>query len=214
MFIANEEDSSLWIIDLAEKVLLHEVPTGAEPEGVFITKDGKTLYLTSEVADMIHRIDVDRGIITANVIVGTRPRRIRMTPDQKELWVSAELSGEIYIIDVETFKVTEVINFLPPGFRQVDVTPVGLVLTADGTTAYVSLGRANHVAFVDAATRKITFYVLVGSRAWNVTLSADEKTLFVANGLSDDVSVVDIGARKVKKSVPTGRIPYQVLLDE
>jgi YVTN family beta-propeller protein len=130
------------------------------------------------------------------------------------LWVSAELSGEIYIIDVETFKVTEVINFLPPGFRQVDVTPVGLVITADGKTAYVSLGRANHVAFVDVATREIEFYVLVGSRAWNVTLSADESTLFVANGLSDDVSVVDVAARKVTKSIPTGRIPYQVLLDE
>jgi YVTN family beta-propeller protein len=38
--------------------------------------------------------------------------------------------------------------------------------------------------------------------------------LFVANGLSDDVSVVDVAAKKVTKSIPTGRIPYQVLLDE
>ena len=131
---------------------------------------------------------------------------------------SAQPSGlgslEIYVIDVETFKVIDVMNFLPPGFRQVDVTPVGLVITADGKTAYVSLGRANHVAFVDVATREIEFYVLVGSRAWNVTLSADESTLFVANGLSDDVSIVDIAAKKVIKSIPTGRIPYQVLLDE
>ena len=78
----------------------------------------------------------------------------------------------------------------------------------------MTLGRANHVAYVDVATREITDYVLVGSRAWNATLTADEKILFVANGLSDDVTVVDVAAKKGLVSIPTGRIPYQVLLDE
>lgn len=214
MFIANEEDSSMWIINVEDRVLEHEVPSGAEPEGVMVTPDGKTVYLTSEVADMIHRIDVEQGIITANVIVGTRPRRIRITPDRQEMWVSCELSGEVYIIDVESFQVKDVINFLPPGFRQVDVTPVGLELNAAGTRAYVTLGRANHLAYVDVLTREITDYVLVGSRAWGITITVDEKTVLVANGLSDDISVVDEESRRVLKSVRVGRVPYIPLIDD
>ena len=214
MFIANEEDSSMWIISVEDRVLQHEVPCGAEPEGVMVTPDGKTVYLTSEVADMVHRVDVERGIITRNVIVGTRPRRIRITPDQQEMWVSCELSGEIYIIDIESYQVTDVINFLPPGFRQVDVTPVGLELNAAGTRAYVTLGRANHLAYVDIATREITDYVLVGSRSWGITISADEKILLVANGLSDDISVIEEETRRVLKSVRVGRVPYIPLIDD
>ena len=41
------------------------------------------------------------------------------------------------------------IEFLPPGMRKTDVTPVGLAMTKDGKTAYVTLGHAAHVAVVD-----------------------------------------------------------------
>ena len=214
MFVANEEDSSMWIISLEDRVLQHEVPSGAEPEGVLITPDGATVYLTSEVADMVHKVDVAQGIITNNVVVGTRPRRIRVTPDQKEMWVTCELSGEVYIIDIESYQVIDVLNFLPPGFRQVDVTPVGLEINAAGTRAFVTLGRANHVAFVDVASRNITDYLLCGSRAWGITITANEQTLLVCNGLSDDMSVVDIASKKVLKSVRVGRVPYTPLIDD
>ena len=84
----------------------------------------------------------------------------------------------------------------------------------DGNTAIVALGRANHVAFVDVASREIEDYVLVGNRAWNTTLSRDNATLYVANGLSDDVSVIDVGERKTVKSIPIGRVPHTVLIDD
>ena len=128
---------------------MHEVPTGAEPEGVFLGEDGKFLYVTSEVADRIHLVDAEGGHVTQDVVVGTWPRRFAATPDGKELWVTAELSGEVYIIDRANFAVSGKIEFLPPGMRKTDVTPVGLVMTKDGKTAYVTLGHAAHVAVVD-----------------------------------------------------------------
>ena len=59
--------------------------------------------------------------------------------------------------------------------RKTDVTPVGLVMTKDGKTAYVTLGHAAHVAVVDVPTRKVTSYILVGKRSWGITLSRDEQ---------------------------------------
>ena len=55
-------------------------------------------------------------------------------------------------------------------------------------TAVITMGRANHVAFVDVATRRIEGYTLVGKRPWGVQLSSDSKTLYVANGLGDDIT--------------------------
>ena len=143
--------------------------------------------------------------------MGTRPRRFAATPDGKELWVSAELSGEVYIIDRHKFEVSGKIEFLPPGMRKTDVTPVGLVLTKDGKTGFVTLGHAAHVAIVDVPSRKVVGYILVGKRAWGVTLSRDERTLFVANGLGDDVTIIDVRTRKATISVPVGRVPWGVI---
>ena len=75
-------------------------------------------------------------------------------------------------------------------------------MTRDGKRAFVALGRANHVAFVDVAARKVTDLVLVGKRAWNVALDKAEARLFVVNGLSDDVTVVDVAGAKAMKSDP------------
>ncbi|MET0874768.1 MAG: hypothetical protein ABWX81_08260, partial [Pseudolabrys sp.] len=132
----------------------------------------------------------------------------------KELWVTAELSGEVYIIDRANFAVSGKIEFLPPGMRKTDVTPVGLVMTKDGKTAYVTLGHAAHVAVVDVAARKVQTYILVGKRSWGITLTRDETRLFVANGFGDDITVIDTKSRKPIVSIPVGRIPWGVIIDD
>ena len=210
IYVSNEEGSAVQKINVADKIIEQEIATGAEPEGIALGTEGKVLYVTSEVTDMVHVVDLGAGVVTDNIIVGTRPRRFLLLPNGKELWVSNELSGQVSIIDRAKNEVSASINFLPPGFRQVDVTPVGMTMTKDGKTAIVALGRSNHIAFVDTETRKIEDYVLVGNRAWGVALSPDEKVLFVANGLSDDVSIVDMASRKAIKAVPVGRVPHTV----
>lgn len=190
------------------------IETGKEPEGVLANPDGKTVYVTSEVANVVHVIDLEAGEIAKNVVVGNRPRRFGLTPDGKELWVTNELSGTVSILDTGSYDVLAEISFLPRGMRQEDVTPVGVTITDDGATAIVALGRANHVAFVNVAAREVEDYVLVGSRAWNTTLTADNTLLYVVNGLSDDISIIDVADREVLKSVRVGRVPHTVLVDD
>jgi PQQ-dependent catabolism-associated beta-propeller protein len=214
LYVSNEEGSSVQEISVADKIIMREIATGAEPEGLAVSGDGKTLYVTSEVTDMVHVIDAEAGVVTDNIVVGTRPRRLLLLPGGKELWVSNELSGQVSVIDRAANRILTTLDFLPPGFRQVDVTPVGMTMTRDGRSAIVALGRANHVAFVDTATREVEAYVLVGSRAWGVALSPDEKTLYVANGLSDDLSIVHMASRKAIRAVPVGRVPHSVLVDD
>ena len=190
------------------------VEVGEEPEGILVSPDGKTVFVTSEVANMVHVVDTASASIRANVVAGNRPRRFALTPGGDSLWVTNELSGSVSVVDLDTMQVTDTVEFKPKGFRPEDVTPVGITMTRDGETAFVALGRANHVAVVDVASRDVEDYILVGSRAWNTTLTRDESRLIVANGLSDDISVIDTETRRVVKSVPVGRVPYAVLIDD
>jgi YVTN family beta-propeller protein len=38
--------------------------------------------------------------------------------------------------------------------------------------------------------------------------------LYVANGLGDDITVVDVASRKATASVPVGRTPYAIVIDD
>ena len=148
--------------------------------------------------------------VKANVAVGNRPRRFALTPDGSQLWVSNELSGTLSVIDTRTHAVIGEVKFQPKGFRAEDITPVGILMTRDGSTAYVTMGSANHIAKVDVKTRAVQAYLLTGGRPWGIAISKDEKTLYVTNGQSDDMALVDTASFKVVKAVPAGRVPYTV----
>ena len=89
-----------------------------------------------------------------------------------------------------------------------------VLITRDGKTAFVALGRANHVAVVDVDSKKVKDYLLVGKRAWGLTLTRDETLLYVANGLSDDLTIIDVQKEKALTSVSVGFVPYAILIDD
>jgi PQQ-dependent catabolism-associated beta-propeller protein len=214
LYFTNEDEAQVVFVDLPAKKVSNEIEVAEEPEGILATPDGRTLYVTSEVASLVHVIDVASGKVIKNIPVGKRPRRFALTPNGEELWVSNELGASVSVIRTADNTVIETIKFEPKGFRADDVTPVGITMTPDGKTAFVALGKANHVAIVDVPKRTVQDMVLVGERAWGLALSRDSRTLYVANGLSDDVSVVDVAKGRAIKSVKAGRVPHSVVIDD
>lgn len=214
IYVSNEDEAEASFIDMASGRTLATVKVGGEPEGVKVSADGKTLYVTSEVASLVHVIDTASARVVKNVKAGKRPRRMALTPDGRELWVTNELDASVSIVSTADHQVLATLKFEVKGARAEDITPVGIQMTRDGKRAYVALGRANHVAFVDVAARKVTNLVLVGKRAWNVALDKAEARLYVVNGLSDDITVVDVAGAKAIKSVPVGRVPYGLVIVE
>lgn len=214
IYVSNEDEGEASFIDAASGKVTKSVKVGEEPEGVKVSPDGKLVYVTSEVASLVHVIDTASGKVVKNIKVGKRPRRMAFTPDGKELWVTSELDASVSIVDTTNHAVKDTIRFTVKGARSEDITPVGITMTRDGKRAFVGLGKANHVAFVDVPGRKVTGLVLVGERAWNVALNKAESQLWVINGLSDDVTVVDVADAKAVKSIPVGRVPYGIVIVE
>lgn len=213
LYASNEEDSLLTAFDLVAKKKAFEVRVGGEPEGVKVSADGKLVYVTSEVASLVHVIDVATRKVVKNIPVGKRPRRFVLT-GAGELWVSNELGASVSIIRTSDHSVQATINFKLAGMRPEDVTPVGMVLSPDGKTAFVGLGKANHVAAIDVASREVRGYVLVGKRAWGLAVSRNGQILYVTNGMSDDMSLVDTAKMKSFKTVKAGRVPHSVVVDD
>jgi PQQ-dependent catabolism-associated beta-propeller protein len=214
IYVGHEDDAQLAYIDVASGKQVKAIEVGKEPEGVKVSPDGKTIWVASEAASLVHVIDAASGSIVKNIPVGKRPRRFALTPDGKELWVTSELDASVSIISNATNAVIATLKFEVPGARSTEITPVGITMTRDGSKAFVALGKANHVAFIDVAARKVTSLALVGRRVWAVTLNQAETILYAVNGLSDDMSIVDVGSAKALKTVRVGRVPYMAVVVE
>ena len=131
--------------------------------------------MTSEVASLVHVIDTASAKVIKNIKVGKRPRRFAITPDGTQLWVTNELDASVSIISTQDHSVIGTVKFELKGARAERHHAGGHRDDAATASAPSSaLGRANHVAFVDVASRKVTDTVLVGKRAWNVALNKAE----------------------------------------
>ncbi|MDE1949103.1 MAG: PQQ-dependent catabolism-associated beta-propeller protein [Burkholderiales bacterium] len=214
LFVGREDDGELAWVDMANGKQLKSVQVGKEPEGVKVTPDGKTVYVACEASNLVSVVDVASATVRKNIAVAKRPRRFALTPDGRELWVTSELGAAVTIVSTRDNSILATIHFEVPGARDTDITPVGITMTRDGRHAFVALGKANRVAFVDVAKRKVEHLVLVGKRVWSVALNKAETRLYAVNGLSDDVTIIDVAGAKALKSVPVGRTPYMAVIVE
>jgi PQQ-dependent catabolism-associated beta-propeller protein len=212
LFVANEDDNMVTVVDVERGVVLQEIPVGVEPEGLGLSPDGRFLVNTSETTSMAHVIEVETGKIVANVLVGARPRYALWEPDGKRFWVSSEIGGTLTLIGADDWRALGQVSFSIPGVPAEAVQPVGMVLSRDRTKLFVALGPANRVAVVDVASRQVERMLLVGQRVWNLALSADGTRLFTTNGVSNDLSMIDIQAMRVLRSVPVGQAPWGVVV--
>ena len=57
LFVTNEGAARASVFDLSSSQLIAELPTGLEPDGIAITDDGKTLFVASENAGLVHVFD-------------------------------------------------------------------------------------------------------------------------------------------------------------
>ncbi len=212
LFIANENDALLTAIDLSTRKAVSEFPVGVEPEGVAVSPDGAIVVNTSETTSMAHLIDWKAKTVVANILVDARPRYAEYTHDGSELWVTSEVGGVVSVIDPVKRVVTKKIAFEVPGLASDQIQPVGIRFSPDGKLAFIALGPANRVAVIDAATKKVLKYLLVGQRAWQLEVSPDGKYLLSTNGVSNDVSVIDLASLKVIKSIAVGSFPWGVAI--
>jgi len=208
LFISNEGAAQATVLNTTTGQVLATLSTGHEPDGVAITADGNIIFIASENAGLVHVYDGQTYEPIKNLVTSLRPRRLALR--DKELWVSSEMGSRVEIFSTETLQKVDEIIFAPRGFRSEQLTPVDILFDHDESTAFVALGSANHVVIVDAITREILKYILVGRRPWGLGITPDGKRLFVLNGLSDDVTIIDLKSRRPVRTSRTGLVPHSV----
>lgn len=211
LFVSNEETAEVSIVDVRAGKVVKRVKVAEEPEGVSLRPDGKVAYVTCEADNRVFVIDTRAGKVIAKPETGARPRAIVFTRDGALAFVSAELDSQVNVLDARAHKVLGAMKMEATPGAPMGPRPMGLVLSPDEKTLYVSNGRGGSVGVVDVTERKLrATWPNIGVRPWGLGLTPDGKKLYTANGPSNDVAVIDTGTGKVIKRVKTGELPWGI----
>jgi len=203
LYVANEDTAQLTVVDATTGAVTQTVSVGTEPEGVAVSADGSTVFVTSETNNRIDVVDTRANAVTASIDVGARPRAIAVYQDGARAIATLEDAASVVLVDVVRHKVLKTVVL--PGEK---IRPMGLALSPDGRTAYVTTGRGRKLFALDADSLTERWSLEVGDRPWGVAVSPDGSKVYTANGSSNDVTVVDVEAQRVVSRIAVPGRPW------
>jgi YVTN family beta-propeller protein len=213
LYVSNEETSEMTALDLTSGAIAGHVKVGEEPEGVTVRPDQRLVYVACEGENKVFVVDREKLSVVARIDTPARPRAVAFTRDGSSGFISTENGGALVVFDPATNQVVRTHRFEKDPSNPIPPRPMGLAVTSDGQTLFVSLGRFKAIAEMGVADgSKLRMIADVGARPWGIAVSADDKTLYSANGSSGDVSIVDIASEKVVARIQVGGSPWGVAL--
>ena len=153
-------------------------PGRQRPERVAITPDGKTAYVVNVGSDSVTPIDTVTNTPGAAISVGSVPltRTGSRSPRTARPPTSPTRSSDS-VTPIDTATNT------PGKAIAVGSGPVGVAVTPDGKTAYVTNSGSASVTPIDTATNTPGAAIPVGVLAPDgVAVTPDGKTVYVTNG--------------------------------
>ncbi|HEY6560428.1 MAG TPA: beta-propeller fold lactonase family protein [Polyangiaceae bacterium] len=212
LYVSNEASAQATVLDIGARQIARTLSVCAEPGGVSVSPDGRFAYIACGVDDRVDVIHTARRVVFKSIPTSQRPRQIVFTGDGAHAYVSAESGSAVNVLDAARHERVATIPLPAEPPAQNGPSPMGLVLSPDQRTLYVTTGSAGGIAVIDTASRKVTrTFKAVGARPFGIAISHDGRKLYTANGPSDDVSVIDAESGVILKKIPTGRLPWDIV---
>ena len=139
---ANIADHSVSELDLAQRRFVRSITVPERPEGIAVTPDGAEVWVGSNTTGAVSVISTRDWAVTHTLAGATFPYRLGASPDGATMAVVDQQGGQLLVADVAGHTYRGSIAL---------ASPRGVVVDADGRTAYVTLA-AGSVAAVDLVT--------------------------------------------------------------
>lgn len=189
---ASGNFSIIYVIDtetMTRKTNEINLPVPGLPHSIWLTEDGRKLYVANMTRDRISIVDTDINEVVDDIILSSEnpvvhePMHIYLSPDDKYLYVNCRKSSKMMIIDTETKQILQEIP--------IPDHPMQAAVSADGNKVFVvshhepviSIIEKNGTSWTKREFRDIdAFHHLYGA-----DLSPDGRYLFITcSNVGDD----------------------------
>ena len=124
VFVTNEKDNSISVIDGEKLEVTKTIKVGQRPRGIILSKDGKWIIVCTSDDNIIQVYDAKTYEFIKTLASGPDPELLILHPDGKTLYIANEDDNLVTVVDIETGAV---ISDIPVG-----VEPEGMGMSPDG----------------------------------------------------------------------------------
>lgn len=181
-------------------------------DGLAVSPDGSTVYVTGGAVSKLYAVDAADGKIRWTAPTGPEPLAVVLSSDGDRAYVSDWGGSSIAVIDAHTGRAIATIV--------VDHHPNALAFSPDGATLYAACANADVVDVIDVKPGKVRARfnpslwddAIEGTTPSGLAVTRDGKTLFVADAGDNAVAALSTSTGKLSGAVPVGWYPTDVAL--
>lgn len=196
LYAANWSGDNVTEIDVRTGKVLRQIPTVDTPRGLYVTRDGKKLFVAGFEKGDIQRINLRSG--SSKVLLQTGGAMRHLVPDEKRrLLYADDMSTErVYVIDLKTEKVRTLAR-TDRKPNTIDITPDGKILYVsnrgeNGSSYYLPGPEWGSVLALDARTGKALDAIVGGNQCTGLDVSDDGRYLAFSDFLDGRIHVYEI----------------------
>jgi len=197
VYVPNERDYTISVIDPATMSVIATLPAGVLPEHVGPDWDLSRFYVSNYFSTELTVIDARTGTLLSP-ITAPLAYNLYFTPDGSKAVVMAEEYSRMDFYDRRTWQLLRQVPIPFAGIDHADFSAGGRYLLA--TTEYAGV-----LVKVDTVTMEIVGSLWVGGSPVDVKLSPDGSVFYVANQFRHGVSIIDPVAMQEIGFLSTGR---------
>jgi PQQ-dependent catabolism-associated beta-propeller protein len=198
VFVSNEKDSTITVLDLDGRVL-RSFDTCARPRGMHFSQDRTQFYVGCADDSVIVIYDVATQEVVGRIRNVEEPETFDLHPNGKHIYISNEEDATATLFDIEAAE--QLAEF------ETGEEPEGVQVTSDGRLVFVASEAANLVHVIDTEAQEVIADILVDTRPRRFALTPGDRQLWVSAELAGVVNIIDVGTLKIVDTIaflPTG----------
>ncbi|MFC3383986.1 YncE family protein, partial [Couchioplanes caeruleus subsp. azureus] len=190
---------------LARPTAVGTIRVGAEPEGVAVSPDGRTVYVANQSSRVLSVVDTATRRVTP-VLLRNTPRFVATSRDGGLVFVSMyekDMTGSgVAVVDAAGRR--------PVRYLATGVQPFTLAVGPDDRL-WVPIHSSGRVEmYATTGTQRASGRLTVPRNPHAVAFSPALRRAFTANHESNALAVIDMPTSRVLRSIPVSRAPHSV----
>ncbi|WP_307834664.1 YncE family protein [Paractinoplanes lichenicola] len=190
---------------VARPLVIGTIRVGAEPEGVVVSPDGRTVYVANQNSRILSVVDAATRKVSSVPLRNT-PRFVAVSRDGRTVFVSMyeddkHTGSGVAVVDARSRKV---VRYLDTGHM-----PYTLAVAPDNKL-WVPIHSDGRLEIFTSGTLRMESELPVRPNPHAVGFSGDQMRAFTANHESNAVSVIDMRTNAVIGNIPVSRAPHSI----
>jgi YVTN family beta-propeller protein len=197
LYVTNELDQAIAVIDPKSLKIEGEIPTGAPLSHMFVVShDGKRAYTANVQPGSVSVLDMVNRKVLAIIPISDITQRIYITPDDRLVFTADQIHAREAVIDTATNTIKQWIPLPAVGY--------GGAVTPDGKYLLLCLPSKNQIAVIDIPTMKVIHTTNLPGALGAVAIQPGGKVAYITCFPGHKLAQLDLSTWNVTKLIDVG----------